>query len=193
MPRRRPRRAPAPAVDTLPEAPSEWRTPEDVLTGWAPPEESRVYAIARDRRSVYVAWTLTPAAVGRALASLDGPAHLVLRVYVGGDDGRPATVLEHPARDWVGERVVTVRVPGARVVATVGFSAPNAFAHLARASAVRLPRGTPGDAPAVFVRRTPAGVEATTHEPQADTAALARFSMSRARPGRRFADLGPLG
>ena len=75
---------------------------------------------------------------------------------------------------------MTVRPAGARVVAAVGFESKTGFAHLARASAVRLPRGTPGNAPVEMTSGAP---------PESDARALARFTMARARPGVRFVDL----
>lgn len=181
----RPSRARKPAVtdlESIPEAPEEWRTPVDAAP-LDPPDRDRVVAIATDSRSVHVYWTVTAAAVGRARATLDGPARLVLRVYVGGEEGTGATRKSYPATEWIGERLVTVRLAGARVVAAVGFESAEGFAHLARASAVRLPRGTPGPAP----------VEMTSGAPPAtDPTELARFTMTRARRGVRFVDLGEL-
>ena len=141
----------------LPGVPEAWRTPEPPA-GLEPPDVDRVVAIARDARSVHVQWTVTADSVRRARASLDGPARFVLRIYV--VDGAETSLRTIRVSEWIGGHTVTVRQPGARVVAAVGFESADAFAHVARASAVRLPR-----------------------------TAKTRFTMARARPGTRFVDV----
>ncbi len=183
MPRRTRSRRPA-AIDlaTLPEAPPEWQTPESRFP-LHPPTVDRIVAHAIDHRSVHVHWTLTPESVARARASLDGPSRLVLRIYVGGEESGAARLKAYPATEWIGARTVKVGSRGDRVVAAVGFETGGGFAHVARASAVRLLRAGPGEAPISM---------SDGATPESDVAALNRFSMGRARPGLRFVDLGAL-
>ncbi len=162
------------SVADLPETPEGFGTPPEV-TGMAPPSEDRVVAVARGPRSVYVYWSLTEGTVSRG--AREGPGQLTLRIYTSGERGAQARSL--PTSEWVGERVVDVPA-GCRVVAAVGFERGDAFTHLARAAAVRPPVGAPGGGPTQMSDGSAA---------EADSSALQRFSLSRARVGKKIADL----
>lgn len=170
----------------------------------------RVVTMVRDPESVFTYWELTPTGVGRAREALDGPAELTLRVYFIPDVGA-RSVRDVPVADWLGRWTIEVDQPGVRVVTAIGFKSGDAFAHIAQAAAVRLPRrragseapsfGTPGPDPVQrsnrIVRPTivhlaselKAAAAAPVVDPRVDSVALRGFALGQAVEGGVMSDL----
>lgn len=170
----------------------------------------RVVTMARDPESVFTYWELTAAGVGRAKASLDGPADLTLRVYFVPDQGA-RTVRDIPVTDWLGRHTIQVDRPGIRVVTAIGFKSGDSFAHVAQAAAVRLPRRRPGSADTILaeagadqaktsnriIRPTIVHLASELNGPKAapvvdpsvDSAALRGFALGQAVEGGVMSDL----
>lgn len=167
----------------------------------------RIVTMVRDPESVCVYWELTPNGVGRAKASHDGPCDLILRIYTVPDSGEPTTrdIVTH---EWLGRATVHVDTPGARVVCAVGFKRETVFTHIAQATAVRLPRRSPGSAAIAFSNQAEKPLSArivrptivhiagakeapTGHQldPRIDSAALRGFSQGQVVEGDVLSDL----
>ncbi|MCA9542451.1 MAG: DUF4912 domain-containing protein [Myxococcales bacterium] len=137
--------------DPTPEAPAAFRTPA------LPDLDDRPMALGRDRvvslplapDAALVFWELTADGFARAQSSLlaGSRARPVLRLYI--DDGVRPTRRDEPVREWLGQQTVKLPV-GARLVAALGVATDEAFAHVARSTAVRLPGPPPADAPIRF-------------------------------------------
>ncbi|MEZ4464383.1 MAG: DUF4912 domain-containing protein [bacterium] len=157
----------------------------------------QIVLMARDPHSAFTWWELTAAGVGRAPGGPGRAGELVLRVYLLQDDDQPLEVRDLPVRDWLGSQTLGLDRPGVRVVVAIGYRAGEAFAHVARAATIRLPRLAPGMSLVRFARpntptpRNPARLlPAETPAFVADSPALQAFTLGQAFPAKA-ADAAP--
>ncbi len=142
--------------EALPEAPVGFRTPAPAATAPMAGVGDRISTIALDPDRAFVAWSVTAAGFARASEALlaDERPTLTLRVYIESAD-QPPSITDHPVETWLGQTTMEIDDrAGGLLVCAIGLAAGGTFAHIARATAVQLPRRTPGDGPLRFARVT---------------------------------------
>ena len=169
-------------VETLPEPPAEFTSPLPEPLPDLPVTRGRdfIAVMPRDPESCFIYWELTAQGAARARAAL-GTEHgqLTLRTYLlAADSDSDPVVWDHAVQDWLGRYVLFPDRAGRRVVAALGFKTADQFAHVARATAVHLPRRWPAAAPARFSTGRPQGPARVEYTPQVDTQILAGFHQA---------------
>jgi len=126
----------------LPEPPAGFRTPDAGPLDPYPAVRDRIDTTALDPDRAFVAWSVTAAGFARACEArlADEKPVLALRVYIE-SAGLPPSITDHPVDTWLGQTTMEIDDrAGGLLVCAIGLSSGGTFAHIARATAVQLPR-----------------------------------------------------